>query len=76
MSLTGMDFVIHYEDMLDELDKSMASEYREIIFRYRFQDPHDLVDPDGVFSSKKEMINYLRNLIWIGHIENDPTYRN
>lgn len=76
MSLTGMDFVLRFEEMLDELDKSMTSEYREIILRYRFKDPHDLVGPDDVFLSENEMIRHLATLIWIDHLEGDLVNRN
>lgn len=76
MRHTAMDFVIHFEQLLDHLDQTMEPKYREVIFRYRFLDPHDLVNPDDLFSSKNKMIIHLRNLIWLEHINNDPSYRN
>ncbi len=76
MSLTGMDFVLRYNEMLDELDQTMDSVYREIIFRYRFLDPHDLVGPDISFSSEDEMLRHLATMIWIDHVEGDPVNRN
>ncbi|SDD64738.1 hypothetical protein SAMN04488104_10444 [Algoriphagus faecimaris] len=76
MKYTGVDFVIHFFDMLDELNQSMAEEFREVIVRFRFLDPHDLVPPDIVFRSKEEMLQHLRNLIWIDHIEDAPSFRN
>lgn len=76
MSYTGMDFVLQFEEMLDELDKSMAPEYRETIFRYRFADPHDLVGPDDRFGGRYEMLRHLSILIWIDFHENDPVNRN
>lgn len=76
MSYTGMTFVLQYEELLDELEKTMSSEFREIIFRFRFLDPHDLVSPDDRFSDRHEMISHLAILIWIDYSENDPVHRN
>jgi hypothetical protein len=71
-----MDFVLRYNEMLDQLDQTMDSVYREMIFRYRFLDPHDLVGSEDVFSSEDEMIRHLATLIWIDHVEGDPVNRN
>jgi hypothetical protein len=76
MSLTGISFVIHYEEMLDHLDKTMKPEFRHLIFKYRYLDPHDLVTPDDVFLSMNEMIKHLATLIIIDYIEGDPINRN
>jgi hypothetical protein len=76
MSYTGMDFMINYDDLLDELSSTLKPEFREIIFRYRFTDPHDLVGPDTYFETRYEMLRHLSILIWIDYQENDPVHRN
>lgn len=76
MNLSGIDFVIQYESMLDYLSQTMSPEFQELIFRYRYIDPHDLVSPDDVFPSKQDMIRHLATLIWIDHLEGDPVNRN
>lgn len=76
MSLTGIDFVLQYGSMLDHLKQIMSSEYHELIFRYRFIDPHDLVGPEDEFDSNEEMIQHLSILISIDHLEGDPMNRN
>ncbi|WP_168171964.1 hypothetical protein [Algoriphagus sp. A40] len=54
----------------------MASKFRELIFRYRYLDPHDLVSPDDAFPTKNEMIRHLATFIMIDHLEGDPVNRN
>lgn len=76
MSYSGMDFVIQFEDLLDELDRTLLPQYREIIFRYRFADPHDLVGPEDYFETRYEMLRHLSILVWIDYHENDPVNRN
>jgi hypothetical protein len=76
MSLTGIDFVLQFDEMLDCLDKKMPSELRHTIFSFRYLDPHDLVGPDHYFPSQKSMLKHLASLIWIVYLEGDPTNRN
>lgn len=72
MSHTAIDFVLQFDEMLDHLDRTMNSKYRITILRFRYLDPHDLVNPETVFMSKKEMIIHLRKCIMIDYMWNYP----
>lgn len=69
MPYFGVDFVIHYDELLKELKERMDPEYHEVIFRYRYADPHELVAPDDYFETWNDMIKILGFMIWVDEIQ-------
>ena len=65
--LTAIDFVSCYSKTLDEIEKTLRSEYMPTIARMRKIDPHDFVSPDQCFMSMNHVYGLVYRLILTQH---------
>lgn len=58
--MEAIEFVQKYKRYIDEIERVVKSEYKDILDELKKQDPHDLVRPEAYFESE----NHARGLVW------------
>jgi len=76
MTHDAIDFVIHYEDLLDKVKEVIDTEMHLMVLRFRYIDPHDLIAPDTTFDSFNAMIRHLAMMIWLEFVDNGHSLEN
>jgi hypothetical protein len=69
MTHDAIDFVIHYDDLLDKVKEVIDPEMHLMVLRFRYIDPHCLISPNTTFGSFNSMIRHLAMLIWSEFID-------
>jgi len=60
--MEAIEFVVNYENYLNEIETAVKSEYLPAIERLRAQDPHDLVRPEAWFQTESAARGYVWTL--------------
>lgn len=76
MTNDAVDFVIHYDSMLDQLKDQLDPKFHPVWLRFRYLDPHDLVSPEMTFGSYENMVHHLAMLIWVEYIDHGHSLEN
>jgi hypothetical protein len=76
MTHDAIDFVIHYDSMLDQLKNQLDPKFHPVWLRFKYLDPHDLVSPEMTFGSFNSMIHHLAMLIWVEYIDHGHSLEN
>ena len=57
--MEAIEFVMNYENYLNEIEQVVKPEYAPLIGRLRARDPHDLVRPEAWFQSESDARGYV-----------------
>ena len=57
--MEAIEFVLNYENYLNEIEQVVKPEYLPAIKRLRTQDPHDLVRPEAWFHTETNARGYV-----------------
>jgi len=58
--MDAIEFVVNYENYLNEIEQVVKPEYAPVIERLRAHDPHDLVRPESWFHAERD----ARGFVW------------
>jgi hypothetical protein len=58
--MDAIEFVVNYENYLNEIEQVIKPEYAPVIERLRAKDPHDLVRPESWFRAATD----ARGFVW------------
>ena len=57
--MEAMEFVVNYENYLNEIEQVIKPEYHSVIEKLRAIDSHDLISPDTWFHTETDARGYV-----------------
>lgn len=76
MTYDAVDFVLQYDQLIQDVLEYIESDVMIIWLRFKFMDPHDLVSPERMFEDHGSMVNYLVLRIYAEYIDHGHSLEN